>query len=594
MKVTIRTLNSEQTIEYILDANDYYTKKKGYGFITEQEQQHHPILQVPELSTGFLVWEWLKGQSVTTIKNSALGISTISDQMLPLSFRCDLPHQGNYMITCNIVTGEMEGSDLLIFAGCRRLMKRQVTLASDSRFSFLFAVNLCDIIPRGYETPAENASLSVSLLGKNIYLESILIEEISLPTLYIGGDSTVTDQSSCYPYDPANSYCGWGQMLPFYLHPHVAVSNHAHSGLTTESFTSEGHFSIVESVLQKEDYLFLQFGHNDQKLSHLKAEEGYRTNLARYIESCLKKGATPVLITPVCRNSWRGNDGSYHDLLASYASVCRTLALEYGIPCCDLHKRTYDFITSRGLEDSKRYFFPGDFTHTNDYGGYLFAGFLAEEMLLDPRLSPLVRDTFSSVEAFSPPEKIQKIHPPKGANYVPSISPSIPVRYTDLKQCKHQESIPLIRWLASQTILIQREEQFHPTDLINRIEALELVIKACNFFPTNVYNDMFVDVIGHEWYAGLVECSYSNGIIPNSMILDSKFLPLSNVTYSELLIFCINGYRSRFLLSSSGTDHTRAAKEIGIYTEDFDPAHTMTREETVQIIAKLYDKITNG
>ena len=34
MKVTIRTLNSEQTIEYILDANDYYTKKKGYGYIT--------------------------------------------------------------------------------------------------------------------------------------------------------------------------------------------------------------------------------------------------------------------------------------------------------------------------------------------------------------------------------------------------------------------------------------------------------------------------------------------------------------------------------------------------------------------------------
>ncbi len=68
--------------------------------------------------------------------------------------------------------------------------------------------------------------------------------------------------------------------------------------------------------------MLIQFAHNDQKLDELKAQEGYRRNLLRYISECRGMGAFPVLVTPIARNTWKGNDGTYNDLLEEYAAVC--------------------------------------------------------------------------------------------------------------------------------------------------------------------------------------------------------------------------------------------------------------------------------
>ena len=100
---------------------------------------------------------------------------------------------------------------------------------------------------------------------------------------WVCGDSTVTDQTANLPYAPGTSYCGWGQMLPAYL-PDVCITNHAHSGLTTESFTSEGHWDIVKPRLRAGDICLYQFGHNDQKLAHLQAYGGYTDRLRTYIK----------------------------------------------------------------------------------------------------------------------------------------------------------------------------------------------------------------------------------------------------------------------------------------------------------------------
>ena len=112
-------------------------------------------------------------------------------------------------------------------------------------------------------------------------------------------------------------------MITAYLNDKAGVSNHAHSGLTTDSFRKEGHYAVIDQYRKPGDFFFFQFGHNDQKLDELKAFGGYRTNLARYINECRDKGGYPVLVTPVARNSWKGNDGSYNDLLAEYAESCR-------------------------------------------------------------------------------------------------------------------------------------------------------------------------------------------------------------------------------------------------------------------------------
>jgi hypothetical protein len=77
-------------------------------------------------------------------------------------------------------------------------------------------------------------------------------------TLFIAGDSTVTEQA-------AEPWAGWGQMLPRFFNPGVAIANHAESGLTLYSFKGQRRLDKTVSAMNPGDYFFIQFGHNDQK-----------------------------------------------------------------------------------------------------------------------------------------------------------------------------------------------------------------------------------------------------------------------------------------------------------------------------------------
>ena len=78
----------------------------------------------------------------------------------------------------------------------------------------------------------------------------------SLPTLWIAGDSTVTDQQ-------LEPYAAWGQMLPAFFGPGVAVANHAESGESAQSFVGERRHDKVMSMIKPGDYLFIQFPGDD-------------------------------------------------------------------------------------------------------------------------------------------------------------------------------------------------------------------------------------------------------------------------------------------------------------------------------------------
>ena len=115
-----------------------------------------------------------------------------------------------------------------------------------------------------------------------------------VPTVFLLGDSTVCDQ----PKEPWNS---WGQMLPRFFKPDVAVANHAESGESIRGSLGAGRFDKVYSLLKKGDYLFLQFGHNDMKDRDPNALATYKANLKRIVAETRKRGATPVLVTSMER-----------------------------------------------------------------------------------------------------------------------------------------------------------------------------------------------------------------------------------------------------------------------------------------------------
>ncbi len=594
------------TSEFVFGTNNadslqLYSKSTGFGFLTEENRSKDELLQLPELNNGFETWYWYIGHNITNLALSDAGVYVDSDMLLPLSFKADVLKQGNYKVTIEVNGGTNGVENLMIFTGRRRLVLKDKTLAPNESFTFETIVNVCDFIPRGKEVPFEDNSLCITLIGKGVQLKRIVINEVNVPTFFIAGDSTLTDQTGAYPYIPENCYCGWAQFLTYFLNNDIAVSNHAHSGLTTESFRNEGHYSIIEKYIKPGDFYFLQFGHNDQKLAHLTAEGGYKENVIRYINEIRQKEAFPILVTPLCRNSWRGNDGTYNDLLIDYDRVIKEIGQDMDVPVLNLHDLSYQFITTTGLELSKGYFFPGDFTHTNDYGAYKMAAFIAEELRNLDITSKFVKEIQPEWIA---PEKISLATPPKGFENVtpPTATGDLKCEFTDIDSCPNKENIIT---LTSFGVIPNDSKEFRPNDIITRAEILSMIIKIANFFPTNVYNDYFSDIVGHEWYAGTVECAWSNGIVDKHLVNESKFYPNKTVTYEELIVLCINGYKSRKSLANSdissipnsfkcsgwAVEYYKYAVALDILDNSIDANKEITRMEAVDTLTKLRDKM---
>lgn len=577
-----------------VQCTDYYKPGKGYGFVTELNRREQELLMIPELNSSFETVYWYRDENLTRIESDADGCYLDSDReiarleeqtgeaqpgehrRIPLSFKIDVPRQGNYKVKIRIQTEEPM-KDAIIYTGRRRLgFLGDIPVGT---YTHTMIVNVCDIVPRGQTRIYTDKTLDITVVADKPRITALSVEECVCPTIYIAGDSTVTDQSADYPYAPGTSYSGWGQMITAYLNEKIAVSNHSHSGLTTDSFRKEGHYAVIDQYSRPRDFFFYQFGHNDQKLEELKARGGYMSNLARYISECRAKGAYPVLVTPIARNTWKGNDGAYNDLLAEYADACHELGRVAEVPVLDLHKRSMDFIVERGLEASKPYFFPNDYTHSNDYGAYIMAGFVAQEIgrVCGTHADPGYRFLAKCVtEGFGPWRMPKEI--------------VLPVKPKCYEQMTNPNPAAL---LLSEVENLDREA--------TRADVLDMVIKTARFFPTNVYNDMFDDVVGHEWYAGTVECAYQNGIIDAHLVEKRHLCPERPVTLEEFVVFAMNGYKSRKSFPAEeaciydgkckpyARAYIRAARGIGLLPGDgsADLDKRITRGEAVEYCRAL-------
>ncbi len=529
---------------YVKPDTLYGNADAWFGFLTDENRQSNEHLQITELNDGFEPAQWCRGKSLAPVLASEHGayVDWAGEGELPLTFAADVPCEGNYKV--DVALYAEHETDVLLFLGRRRLAWRG-KISGEWTGSFL--ANICPIIPRTFDEPMEDLTLDVTVIGRGVCLTAVDFSEWEGRTVYIAGDSTVADQSAQYPYFSGNSYCGWGQMLSAFAGLSAAVSNHAHSGLTTESFRSEGHYNIMYERIKPGDVCLFQFAHNDQKLAHLAAEGGYRENLIRYIEEIRQKGAEPILVTPLARNTWKGSDQSYNDLLAPFAKECKRLAGEYNVRLIDLHGMSKSFILEYGRENAKRYLYPDDYTHTNDYGAYKFAGFICGELFK----AGIVADC-KDKSVWEPPETFEK--------------PEIPGEYARMQDNGTRES------------LFKSVER--PEDALTRIEALEMVSKAFNFFSTNVYNDAFKDVIGHETYAGIVECGLQNGIIPEEIVAEGSFYPQRSITGAELYQFIKNGYTGR-------RTWTKRCEEA--FPRELAAQDTLARGAAAQILDELLD-----
>jgi pectinesterase len=180
-------------------------------------------------------------------------------------------------------------------------------------------------------------------------------------TIYMIGDSTMANkQPKAYPET------GWGMSLGQFFDKNVKIDNRAMNGRSTLSFINEKRWDSVLTTLKKGDYVFIEFGHNDEKIDKPgvgTSLEDYKKNLIRFVTETRQKNATPVLLTPTMRRSYK--DGVFTDSHGGYPGVVRALADSMHVPLIDMHKKTERLITSMGEESSKALFNYVDSGHVN-------------------------------------------------------------------------------------------------------------------------------------------------------------------------------------------------------------------------------------
>nr|WP_234987148.1 rhamnogalacturonan acetylesterase [Bacillus sinesaloumensis] len=207
--------------------------------------------------------------------------------------------------------------------------------------------------------------------------------------IYIAGDSTVSD---CPPNEEPRA--GWGQVLHYFFQEHVIIHNYAIGGRSSKSFINEKRLDLILNEIQPNDYLFIQFGHNDQKEDHRKTEpySSYQAYLSRYIDSAREKNAIPVLITSMHRRTFDEN-GKIINSLGEYPEAMIALAKEKQVSLIDLWKQSKELYETLGPDDSKTLFIwfePGehhnypngisDDTHFREEGAIKLAEMIAREM----------------------------------------------------------------------------------------------------------------------------------------------------------------------------------------------------------------------
>ena len=353
----------------------------GAGVVTWREGELYPELHTPELGANFTRPWWYADDVIDLVEGSAQGVlvtpslsvrpDDLRDRVLPLWFRADTG-PGCFAVRVTLCA-RRACPEALLFVSRRRLAWRGA-LAAGERVTVEALCDVSPVYPAGESGLTDSSpglcqvrGVDIARVGKWVCLQRVQVRPAAVPRLCLMGDSTVTDQPSPVFYAPGACYAGWGQMLPVYAGMQYCVSNHAHSGLSTETFRTEGHYANLCGILRPGDMVLMQFGHNDQKWKHLAADTGYHKNLTRYIDELRVLGARPVLVTPLARNTWR-DEHTYNDLLANHAAAVLNLGTEKDVPVVDLHAWMMQEIQAVGMRGARQWFHPCDYTHLNDFG----------------------------------------------------------------------------------------------------------------------------------------------------------------------------------------------------------------------------------
>ena len=334
----------------------------------------------------------------------------------PFYFSVKVP-DGNYKVRV-VLGSKKRAATTTVRAEARRLMVENAQTRKGKTATYEFVVNKrtpyindkerVKIKEREKGTLTWDEKLTLEFNGDAPAVTSIHIERDDVcPTIYLCGNSTVTDQS-------AEPWASWGQMIPRWFNENVAIANHAQSGLTAGTFIAQNRLAQVMSTLKQGDYVICEFGHNDEK------EKGpgsgawyhYSRNLKIFVDQVRSKGATIIFCTPTQRRNF-DKKGKITNTHGDFPAAMCAVAQREHVEVIDLNGMTKTFFETLGVEGSKGALVHyaantfsnqekplADNTHFNPYGAYEVAKMVVQGMK-DLHL-PITQNLRSDFTSFNP------------------------------------------------------------------------------------------------------------------------------------------------------------------------------------------------
>lgn len=264
---------------------------------------------------------------------------------------------------------------------------------------------------------------SIAAIAGALLFSAFAADNSRKTTVFMIGDSTMANKS----LDGGNLERGWGHVLPGFVSEDIVIDNHAKNGRSSKSFIDEGRWDKVKRRIRPGDYVFIQFGHNDEKADsarHTDPGSTFDANLEKFVTETRQMGGKPVLFNSIVRRNFSYNPNAVanddfrkaraEDLLETdtlfdthgeYLVSPRRVAERLDVPFVDLNKLTHDLVQGMGPAESKKLFMwvpegvcaacpkgRQDNTHLNIYGARVVAGIAIDAVAeVVPELKPYVR-----------------------------------------------------------------------------------------------------------------------------------------------------------------------------------------------------------
>ncbi len=295
------------------------------------------------------------------------------------SFNVDLP-KGDYSVT--VISGdEQEATEIGVKA--ESIQKIQNTSIQSGQY-----------IERTFEIALIDGQLTIEFTGSAPKLNGLIIEKLpertagEHPTVFMAGDSTVQTYDEYWRPE-----AGWGQMISRFFSSELAFDNHAIGGRSTKTFYNEGRLDTILRNIKPNDYLLIQFGHNDATISRPErytSVPDYKEYLRTYVNGTRQRGAEAILVTPVGRRDFNADTGKFNVSFPEYVQGMKEVAEELDVPLVDLSSLSVAYYDSIGPEGTLSVFlhtepgmypaFPNgsqDNTHFQEYGAIQIARLLS-------------------------------------------------------------------------------------------------------------------------------------------------------------------------------------------------------------------------